>query len=95
VIALCQGEAMPRFGKNKSKYHGIYFKRYTWIAKVTVDGKQIEVGSSIWEDKAALLYNDAIKRYGLTNKRFNIVTNQPTRQLTPDMIERLAQKIHS
>jgi hypothetical protein len=73
---------MPKLGPNKSKYHGIYKKEGSWVAKLTVDGKQIVVGKSIWEDEAARIYNVALEHYGITGKRPNVVPENKLRTLT-------------
>ncbi len=73
---------MPRFGPNKSKYHGIYKKNGEWLALLTVDGKQKVVGRSIWEDEAARAYNVALEYYGITGKRPNVVPERQELELT-------------
>jgi hypothetical protein len=77
---------MPRIGPNKSKYHGIYKKEGSWVAKLTIDGKQKVVGKCIWEDEAARIYNAALVHYGITGKRPNIVPENKLRTLTSSQI---------
>jgi hypothetical protein len=77
---------MPKIGPNKSKYHGIYKHQGMWIAKVTINGKQTEVGKSVFEDEAARIYNAAIIHYGLSNKYLNTVPDRTELELTPDDI---------
>jgi hypothetical protein len=67
---------MPRISPLKSKYHGIYLHKGIWLAKLTIDGKQKVVGSSIWEGEAARQYKAALIHYGITNMRPDVVSER-------------------
>ena len=66
-------ENHPRFGKKSasatSQYFGVVLdKRYgTWIAKFTLDGKKVYIGSFNDEISAALAYDKYIKDNDLKN----------------------------
>lgn len=50
---------------NSSGYRGVHWSKHTkrWVAKMRVRGKDINIGSFLTKEDAALAYNDAAKRY--------------------------------
>lgn len=59
--------------KEKSKSPGVYFskrkgRQKRWVASIWYDGKNRGLGIYMEEHEAALAYQNALKRYGITNK---------------------------
>lgn len=50
---------------NSSGYRGVHWSKHTkkWVAKMRVRGKDINIGSFLSKEDAALAYNAAAKRY--------------------------------
>lgn len=62
--------------KKSSKYYWVSVEmrrgKPLYRASITIDGKQVKLGSSVSEDKAALLVNRAIREYNL-DRPLNVI----------------------
>ena len=57
-----------------SKYRGVHLNNGRWRAIISLNGKQRSLGYYDSEDKAAVAYNNAARKYHKEKAKLNLIT---------------------